>query len=62
MLAYEDPNHEGNSAKYLTGKRCIECGKPAGTKWGKFWCFDCNVKRIKRIDKQFSDLSKDYNG
>lgn len=57
MDAYEDPNHEGNSPQYHTGKKCIEgCGRPAGTAWSPHWCFECNVKRIKRISKQFEDM------
>ncbi len=48
MLEYEDPQHEGNSDKYHTGKLCAEqgCSKLAGTAWSPFWCFDCNVKRM----------------
>lgn len=47
-----DPNHEGNSAAYHTGKPCIEkgCERPAGTWWSKVWCFEHNVERMKRID------------
>ena len=51
MDAYKDPDNPGNSAKYHTGKPCIEwCDKPAGTAWSKLWCFECNVKRIDRIN------------
>lgn len=52
--AYCDPNHEGNSAKYHTGKSCIEpgCKNPAGTLWGIYWCFQHNVERLDRIDGQ----------
>ena len=54
LLAYEDPMHEGNSAKYLTGKRCIVegCFRPAGTMWSPYWCFKHNVERIKKVNKQ----------
>jgi len=49
---YDDPNSEGNSAKYHTGKKCIEpgCNEPAGTAWSPYWCFKHNVERIRRID------------
>jgi hypothetical protein len=60
MDAYEDPDHEGNSEKYHTGKKCIEgCGRLAGTKWSHLWCFECNVKRIKRINKRFATLKEE---
>jgi hypothetical protein len=44
--------------RYKTGKlvRCLgcrtECHEPH---WGK-WCYDCNVERIDRINKSFSNL------
>lgn len=58
MEAFEDPTDVGNSPKYHTGKPCIEpgCGRPAGTAWSPYWCFECNVKRIKRIDHQLEML------
>lgn len=60
LKKWEDPNYEGNSSKYHTGKACIDCEKPAGTAWSKLWCFDCNVKRMRRLDAQFSKLQIDY--
>lgn len=59
MQAFEDKNHEGNSKKYHTGKQCIEkgCNKPAGTAWSPYWCFDCNVERMRRIESQLTVLS-----
>ena len=58
MAGYDDPNHDGNSEKYLTGKLCIEpdCDQPAGTAWGPHWCFEHNVKRLNRIDEQFTKM------
>lgn len=58
MIAFEDPDHEGNSSKYHTGEQCYNrgCTNPAGTAWGKLWCFECNVKRINRINNQFNTL------
>ena len=59
MAGYDDLNHEGNSKKYHTGKSCIEgCGRPAGTKWSPYWCFECNVKRINRINSQLKQITK----
>lgn len=61
MRAFEDPDNEGNSSKYHTGKECIEpnCNNPAGTWWSPFWCFSCNVKRIRRIEKSLKDILDD---
>jgi len=61
MKAYQDPNNEGNSEKYHTGKKCIECkNKPAGTAWGPYWCFECNVKRMNRITTQLNQISEGF--
>ena len=61
MEPYEDPGHEFNSAKYHTGKKCITpgCDRPAGTKWGAYWCQICNANRIHRISGQFESLLKE---
>jgi hypothetical protein len=58
MMPYEDPNNKGNSAKYHTGKPCIEpgCNEPAGTGWGPYWCMKHNAERINRINKSFDDM------
>ena len=59
LIAFEDPHNDGNSPRYHTGKKCIEgCGRPAGTAWSPFWCFECNVERIKRIDTQLKAAIK----
>jgi hypothetical protein len=52
LLAFEDPQHPGNSPEHHTGKPCIEkrCGNPAGTLWSPLWCRSCNVRRMLRID------------
>lgn len=58
MEKFEDPKYEGNSSKYHTGEPCIEegCERPAGTWWSPYWCFECNVKRMKRISKQLNNF------
>jgi len=58
IQGYNDPEHEGNSAKYHTGEICITpgCRNPAGTAWSPFWCFQCNVKRIDRIGNNLEKL------
>jgi hypothetical protein len=55
LQPFEDPEHPGNGAQYQTGKPCIEeCGRPAGTWWSPFWCFECNVARIRRISAKLA--------
>lgn len=56
--AFEDPTHEGNSEKHHTGVACIEkgCNEAAGTWWSPYWCFKCNVERMKRIDSQMREM------
>jgi len=58
MENFENPNHELNSDKYHTGEKCIDCDNPAGTAWSPLWCFECNVKRMRRIDERFKNLEK----
>ena len=55
---YQDPTDKGNSAKYHTGKPCVEagCNNAAGTAWSPYWCFECNVKRIDGINKSFDKM------
>lgn len=57
LLAYENPDHEGNSSAYHTGKICVEkgCKSPAGTWWSPLWCFEHNVARMKRITAGLED-------
>lgn len=56
--AFEDKHHELNSTKFHTGKPCIDCTNPAGTWWSPLWCFDCNVKRMKRIDRRLAEIEQ----
>jgi len=46
---------------YTNGKivKCLECKQKCHrTHWGD-WCYECNVKRIERINKSFSNLGVD---
>lgn len=62
LLAFEDPNNEGNSKKYHTGQRCVEgCGRNAGTAWSPYWCFPCNVVRMNRIRNSLAAISNPPN-
>jgi len=58
VIAYQDPNHEGNSPKHHNGKLCIEkgCQNPAGTAWSHLWCFKHNVERMDRINKSLAAI------
>lgn len=58
MDAFEDPAHPGNSSEHYTGKPCIErgCNNPAGTHWSPYWCFRCNVRRIRRITSNLEGI------
>jgi hypothetical protein len=61
LMPADDPNYEGNSPKYHTGKLCIEgCGRPAGTVWSPYWCQQCNAQRLRRISKGFEDCLKQF--
>jgi hypothetical protein len=62
MKNFENPAYSGNSAKWHTGKKCIEagCPNPAGTAWSPYWCFDHNVERIKRIDAGFEKIAASF--
>ncbi len=52
-MGFDDKDDPGNGVEHLTGEPCIEgCGRPAGTAWSPHWCFECNVKRIRRINSQ----------
>jgi len=57
MKAYQDVNNDGNSAKYHTGKKCIEygCDELAGTAWSHLWCVKHNIERMDKISKQLEE-------
>ena len=42
-----------------SGRQCLDCGAPAGTRWGPGWCPDCDVRRLDRITDQFDEIRKD---
>jgi len=57
-MGYNDPCDAGNSSKYHTGKVCVECGEsPAGTAWSPYYCFECNVERIDRINVSLQEIA-----
>lgn len=40
-----------------SGRKCVDCGTPAGTLWGPHWCMDCDSRRLERLDGQFAALA-----
>ena len=53
---FEDPDHPGNRIRLNI--QCVGCGKLGCiTAWGP-WCFDCNVARIRRINRAFEPIRR----
>jgi hypothetical protein len=49
-----------NREFYKTGKlgKCLGCKNECRkSPWG-YWCYDCNVQRIERINQSFKDIMK----
>lgn len=44
-----------------SGRACVECGEPAGTPWGPFWCPACDDKRMERIDKGLREIGARFD-
>lgn len=61
---YQDRSDPLNSARYHTGKPCIEkgCSEPAGTAWSPLWCFRHNVERMDRISGFLTSELARYGG
>ena len=60
MERYQDVNDPGN--KIRPRVRCLGCGKMGcTTAWGD-WCFDCNVRRMDRINVSMDKLRKAFGG
>lgn len=48
LYPYRNPDHPGNKTR--ADVKCLGCGKMGCvTLWGD-WCFECNVKRMDRIN------------
>ncbi len=48
-----------NTCARPSGRQCFDCGAPAGTRWGPYWCPDCDVKRLDRITAQMERIRED---
>lgn len=60
MNAFEDPNHPGNGPEYHSGLPCcykVGCSNPAGTAWSPYFCFSCNVERLRRFGSALESLA-----
>ena len=40
-----------------SGRRCVDCDNPAGTRWGPLWCPDCDSRRLARLDAGFKQIA-----
>lgn len=47
----------GHICQQPSGRRCVDCGEPAGTLWGPYWCPDCDMKRLDRITVGFEAIA-----
>ena len=50
---------DGHMCQQPSGRDCIDCGKPAGTLWGPYWCPDCDVKRLDKISANLDSILAD---
>ena len=51
-------DHYQHACHQPSGRPCVDCGAPAGTPWGPYWCPDCDVKRLDRITAQLEWLAE----
>ncbi|MBM4707828.1 hypothetical protein GS982_01865 [Rhodococcus hoagii] len=49
---------KGHVCQEPSGRACIECGKPAGTRWGPYYCPDCDVIRLDRITASLDEIER----
>jgi Zn finger protein HypA/HybF involved in hydrogenase expression len=45
-----------------SGRKCVDCGKPAGTKWGPYWCPACDQIRLDRITEGMEEIMRQQAG
>jgi hypothetical protein len=46
----------GHVCQVPSGRKCVDCGEPAGTKWGPYWCPDCDKKRLDRVTANLDSI------
>lgn len=59
-MCWRGDHYEHTRCRRPSGHACIDCGKDAGTLWGPYWCPDCDVIRLDRIDKSLNDLTEAF--
>lgn len=52
----------GHVCQVPSGRDCIDCGQPAGTAWGPYWCPDCDVKRLDKISANLESIQAELSG
>ena len=57
-FSVDDVRHDGYSVKHRSGKRCVTCGKPAGTAWSPHFCPTCDIERKASITKSLENMIK----
>ena len=59
MKPWADPMHDSYRVSRKPGKHyCLGCSNECTyTAWGA-WCFDCNVKRMRNINKGMAQLAR----
>ena len=50
----------GHVCRVPSGRACDECGAPAGTLWGPYWCPACDEKRLDRITAWFEQIMREF--
>jgi Zn finger protein HypA/HybF involved in hydrogenase expression len=53
---------DGHVCQKPSGRKCIDCGQPAGTDWGPYWCPDCDVKRLDKISDNLESIVAALSG
>jgi hypothetical protein len=53
---------QGHICQVPSGKDCFDCGKPAGTAWGPYFCPDCDVKRLDKIEANLKSIQASLMG
>lgn len=53
-------DHYEHNCHEPSGRSCIECGAPAGTPWGPYWCPDCDVVRLDRVSAGLAEIAASF--
>ncbi len=53
-------DHYEHICQVPSGHPCVDCGAPAGTKWGPMWCPPCDVIRLDRVSASLEAIAADF--